>query len=103
MEKIHYRAARVEAGGGGKASGDGHPLEEVGDFSFHELSRAIARCRSGEITDSKTEIALFRLADHLGFCLEVGLWRHELPVELQQRYRALGLGTNADRAALVKI
>jgi 8-oxo-dGTP pyrophosphatase MutT (NUDIX family) len=49
MEKLHYRAVRVNPDKGSEPEGDGHPLEEVGDFQFHELSEAISWCRSGEI------------------------------------------------------
>lgn len=97
MEKIHYRAVRVDPEQGCQPEGDGHPLEEVGDFQFHELTKAIAWCRSGMIQDGKTEIALLRFANYLGYLPELGLWRHELPPDLQGRLRWLGLrGAVAD-------
>lgn len=92
MEKIHYRAAKVDPCEGMEPEGDGHPLEEVGDFQFHELAEAIAWCRSGQIEDAKTEIGLYRLANYLGYHPELGLWRHELPPDLLERVRPLGLG-----------
>ncbi|HYA03041.1 MAG TPA: NUDIX hydrolase [Syntrophobacteria bacterium] len=92
MEKIHYRAVRVDPGQGGPPQGDGHPLEEVGEFQFYELTEALAWCRSGVIQDSKTEIGLYRLANYLGYLPELGQWRRELPVELQGCFRPLGLG-----------
>ncbi|HYR03488.1 MAG TPA: hypothetical protein VES58_09095, partial [Syntrophobacteria bacterium] len=92
MEKIHYRAVRVDPEQARKPHGDGHPLEEVGDFHFHELVKAIAWCRSGVIQDSKTEIGLLRLASYLGYLPELGIWRHELPPELERRFHRLGLG-----------
>jgi ADP-ribose pyrophosphatase len=91
MEKIHYRAVKVDPREGVEAEGDGHPLEEVGDFEFHELSQAISWCRSGEIEDAKTEIGLYRLANYLGYHPEFGLWHKELPPELRGRVRSLGL------------
>jgi len=92
MEKIHYRAVTVDPREGTEPEGDGHPLEEVGDFQFHELSQAISWCRSGEIEDAKTEIGLYRLANYLGYHPEFGLWQKELPPDLRGRVRSLGLG-----------
>lgn len=96
MEKLHYRAARVAPSRGQKPEGDGHPLEEVGDFSFHELSQTIAWCRSGRIQDSKTEIGLYRLANYLGYHPELRLWDYELPEKLRQRRRSLGLDRSGE-------
>ena len=90
MEKIHYRAVKVDPCEGTEPEGDGHPLEEVGDFEFHELSQAISWCRSGEIEDAKTEIGLCRLASYLGYHPEFDLWQSELPPELRGRLRFLG-------------
>jgi ADP-ribose pyrophosphatase len=92
MEKIHYRAAKVDPREGTEPEGDGHPLEEVGDFQFYELSQAIFWCRKGEIEDAKTEIGLYRLASYLGYHPEFDLWRKELPLDLRGRVRSLGLG-----------
>ena len=91
MEKLHYRAARVDPGQDMEPKGDGHPLEEVGDFQFYELAEAITWCRNGSIEDAKTEIGLCRLADYLGYYPQLDLWRHELPQELGERIRSLGL------------
>lgn len=90
MEKLHYRAVQVDPDKGVEPKGDGHPLEEVSDFQFHELSEAISWCRSGEIEDAKTEIGLCRLAHYLGYHPDLGLWRHELPSELRTCARSLG-------------
>jgi ADP-ribose pyrophosphatase len=92
MEKIHYRAVKVDPREGMEPEGDGHPLEEVGDFQFHELSKAISWCRSGEIEDAKTEIGLYRLANYLGYHPEFGLWQNALPADLRGKVRSLGLG-----------
>ena len=93
MEKLHYRAVEVDPRMAGEPKGDGHPLEEVGDIQFQELSEAICWCRCGMIEDSKTEIGLYRLANYLGYHPELGLWRHELPPELRKRAGSLGLET----------
>lgn len=92
MEKLHYRAVKVNPSEGVEPEGDGHPLEEVGDFQFHELSQAISWCRGGEIEDAKTEVGLYRLANYLGYHPEFGLWRDELPLDLREKVRSLGLG-----------
>lgn len=94
MEKLHYRAVQVNPDGASEPEGDGHPLEEVGDFQFHELSEAIAWCRRGEIEDAKTEIGLCRLAHYLGYHPELELWNHELPEELRKGTRSLGLDSS---------
>ena len=39
----------------------------------------------------KTEIALLRLADHLGYVPQLGCFADELPPELRARYRTLGV------------
>ncbi len=95
MEKLHFRAVQVDPSTGGEPQGDGHPLEEVGDLQFHELSKALSWCRRGEIEDTKTEIGLYRLANYLGYHPELGRWRHELPLELRRRVRSLGLPPRA--------
>jgi hypothetical protein len=47
----------------------------------------------------KTEVALLRLADHLGWLPQLGLFAHELPPELARRYRRLGVAP-AEREAV---
>ena len=44
-----------------------------------------------EIPDMKTEVALLRLADHLGYIPQLGCFAHELPDELRTRYTRLGV------------
>jgi len=99
LEKIHYRAVKVDPREGTEPEGDGHPLEEVGDFEFYELSQAISWCRSGEIEDAKTEIGLCRLANYLGYHPEFGLWQNELPPELSGKFRSLGVTPNKSQGA----
>ena len=91
MEKLHYRAVQVDPDKGVEPRGDGHPLEEVSDFRFYELSEAISWCRQGKIEDAKTEIGFCRLANYLGYHPELGLWRHQLPAELGKSVGSLGL------------
>jgi hypothetical protein len=66
-------------------------MEEVGRLVRLELTAAIEACRRGEIPDMKTELALFRLCDHLGFIPQLGCFASELPEPLRARYRRLGI------------
>jgi hypothetical protein len=61
-----------------------------------DLAAAIESCRSGAIPDMKSEVALLRLADHLGWLPQLGLFAHELPPELRRRYRRLGVAPAGD-------
>jgi 8-oxo-dGTP pyrophosphatase MutT (NUDIX family) len=47
--------------------------EEVGELEFAPLTTALTMCRTGEIADQRTEVALFRLASHLGVIPAFGL------------------------------
>lgn len=46
--------------------GDGTPFEGAGELRWWGLAEALAACLDGRIVDSKTEIALHRLAARLG-------------------------------------
>ena len=72
------------------ASGDGSVMEEWGRLVFMELGEAIRACRDGRIPDLKTEVGLLRLADHLGYVPQIGLYASDLPEDLQARYQSLG-------------
>jgi ADP-ribose pyrophosphatase len=90
-EKVYYCAGPVQAGDLGAARGDGTVMEEVGRLVRLELTEAIEACRRGDIPDMKTELALFRLCDHLGFIPQLGCFVNELPEPLRARYRRLGI------------
>jgi ADP-ribose pyrophosphatase len=64
-EKVHFRAVRADLGRRGRPVGDGSVLEEHGGVLVLDLEDAIRRCRSGEVPDMKTEVALVRLRDRL--------------------------------------
>ena len=64
-ERHHYFAVDIGAREPAVAGGDGSPLEDSHERRWRELDEAIAACVAGEITDSKTEIALRRLRDRL--------------------------------------
>lgn len=92
-EKLYFVAGALPAGevGSGAPKGDGSTMEEWCVLHRFELGRAIEACRSGEIPDMKTEVALLRLADYLGWIPQLGCFRHDLPAELQSSYRPLGI------------
>jgi ADP-ribose pyrophosphatase len=97
-EKIFYCAAPVRVAERSEAKGDGSVMEECAEIVEWELGRAIEACRSGEIPDMKTELALLRLADHLGYIPQLGCFVHELPSQLRERYRRLGVsGAEGER------
>ena len=90
-EKLYYVAGHVplEAAKGG--GGEGSVMEEWSELHRFELGAAIRACRTGEIPDLKTEVALLRLADHLGWIPQLGCFARELDVNLLERYDSLGV------------
>ena len=94
-EKVYYCAGPVEAEGRSAAVGDGTVMEEHGQLVRYELVEAIEACRRGAIPDMKTELALMRLCDHLGFLPQLGCFVDELPEALRGRHRRLGVTARA--------
>ena len=90
-EKVYYCAAAARLDAADPAGGDGTVMEEHAQLVVRELGDAIQACRSGAIPDMKTEIALLRLADHLGYLPQLGCFVHELPEPLRERYTSLGV------------
>jgi ADP-ribose pyrophosphatase len=90
-EKVYYCAGPVRASERSAAHGDGSVMEEHGRLVRYELIEAIEACRRGAIPDMKTELALMRLCDHLGFLPQLGCLAEELPEPLRSRYRRLGV------------
>jgi ADP-ribose pyrophosphatase len=90
-EKVYYCAGPVRLDGAGAARGDGSVMEEHGELAVWELDDAITACRNGKIPDMKTEVALLRLADHLGYIPQLRCFVNELPAELRARYGRLGV------------
>lgn len=64
-EKVHFRHVEVDLARRGTPRGDGSEMERAGRVLVLPLVEALAKCRSGEIPDMKTEVGLRRLADHL--------------------------------------
>ncbi|MDP6386829.1 MAG: hypothetical protein QGI93_11605, partial [Planctomycetota bacterium] len=93
-EKIYFVAGHVPSGQeAATPQGDGSTMEEWCVLHRFELGRAIEACRTGEIPDMKTEVALLRLADYLGWIPQLRCFRADLPPELAARYSSLGLGS----------
>ncbi len=90
-EKLYYCAAAASIADAQPPSGDGSVMEECAVLDVRELRDAIRACRSGEIPDMKTELGLLRLADHLGYLPQLGIFVDELPAELRERYDSLGV------------
>lgn len=91
-ERVHFRAVEVPLHEGGHADGDGSPMEQGTRAVVLDLVEAIARCRRGDIPDMKTELALLRLCDAIGYLPQLRCFRDELPADLAARWAAPGLG-----------
>jgi len=89
--KLYYCAAPADPDTARAPRGDGSAMEECARLAVCDLGEAIERCRTGEIPDMKTEIALLRLADHIGYLPQLGRFADELPAELRESYRRLGV------------
>ena len=90
-EKVYYCAGAVKLAQREAPTGDGSVMEEAGGAVLRELGEAIEACRRGEIPDMKTEIALLRLADHLGYLPQLRAFAEELPEPWRRRYRRMGV------------
>jgi ADP-ribose pyrophosphatase len=66
-ERLYFCRVEVPLRLTAKAAGDGTLLEEGGAAEVYALGEALELCRTGRIEDAKTEVALRRLAEHLGF------------------------------------
>jgi ADP-ribose pyrophosphatase len=90
-EKVHFRAARAPLSGRLEPEGDGSPMEEGGGTWVLPLDEAVAACRAGDIPDMKTEVALLRLADRLGYVPGLRAFADELPEAWRGRWSPPGL------------
>jgi ADP-ribose pyrophosphatase len=90
-EKIYLCAAEIDPSTRGAAEGDGSVLEEGTRMLSLPLREAIIACRRGEIPDTKTELGILRLADHLGYVPQLDLFKTDLAPELQARFDSLGV------------
>lgn len=72
-----------------KAFGDGSAMEEGTELILLPLREAIRRCRTGEIPDMKTELALLRLCDAISYVPALDRFVDDLPKYMQKRARGL--------------
>lgn len=66
-EKLYFCSAAAALAERAAPTGDGSVMEEWSRVHLIDLGEALAMCRDGRIPDMKTELALARLADELGF------------------------------------
>ena len=90
-EKVFFASAAVSIADASEVRGDGSGMEEGTRRVVLDLREAIARCRTGEIPDMKTELALLRLCDQLGYLPQVDAFVDELPEDLRDRYAPPGM------------
>jgi ADP-ribose pyrophosphatase len=90
-EKVHFRAAHVPLDVRRAPSGDGSVMEEGTRVIVLPIREAIAACRRGDIPDMKTEIALLRLSDAIGYLPSLDRFVDELPPDLRARFEPPGL------------
>lgn len=97
-EKIYFCAVEAPLDERSAPTGDGSVMEEWSRVHLVDLGEAIGMCRDGRVPDMKTEVALLRLADHLGYIPALDVYVAELPKELQQRFAPVGLDSASDAA-----
>ncbi|MDF1837865.1 MAG: NUDIX hydrolase [Planctomycetota bacterium] len=96
-EKLYFTVAPTELQHANGGDGDGSTMEEWGQILRMELGEALRRTRTGEIPDMKTEVALTRLADHLGYIPQLGCFARDLPEEYRTRYDPLGVESRTNK------
>ena len=94
-EKVHFRAAPADLDARRAPEGDGSAMEHGTQVLVLPVEEAIAACRRGDIPDMKTEMALLRLCDLVGYVPTLGCFVDELPAALRARFRPLGLAGDA--------
>lgn len=89
-EKLFFVAGEAPLADATGGEGDGSGMEEWSVLHRFDLGEAIRRCRDGRIPDMKTEVALLRLADAIGFLPQLGCFADALPAEVAAGHDALG-------------
>lgn len=89
-ELVHFTCAAADLAQAKGGDGDGSVMEQGAELLVLDLREAIRACRSGVIADMKTEVALLRLADALGYLPSLDLWSRDLPEDLPKRRDSLG-------------
>ena len=90
-EKVYFGSVEVPSLRGGEVLGDGTPMEEGSRPVILDLRDAIEQCRKGQIPDMKTEVALLRLADQVGYLPALDLFVDELPDAYAKNFRPPGI------------
>lgn len=90
-EKVHFRAARADLDARAAPEGDGSAMEHGTTVVVLPVAEAIAACRRGDVPDMKTEVALLRLCDAVGYVPSLDAFVDELPPAVAARFRRLGL------------
>jgi len=78
-EKLYFCAVETPLEDRLEPTGDGTVMEEWSRVHLVSLGEAIAMCRDGRVPDMKTEVALLRLADHLGYIPALDAFVEDLP------------------------
>ena len=90
-EKVFFASAAVRLADAVAVAGDGSGMEEGTRRVVMELRDAIAACRDGRIPDMKTELALLRLCDQLGYLPQLDAFVDELPESVRARFDPPGI------------
>lgn len=88
-ERVLFRHVEADLDDRGEPEGDGSPMEAGQEVILLSVREAIRRCRSGEIPDMKTEVALLRLCDAVGYLPQFDLFLEDLPKKWQKVARRL--------------
>lgn len=96
-EKVHFAAAAADLDRRARPTGDGSGMEEGGGVVLLPLREAIEACRRGDVPDMKTEVALLRLCDAIGYLPALDRFVDELPPELARRRSSLGVAAEPSR------
>ncbi|MHC5010063.1 MAG: NUDIX hydrolase [Planctomycetota bacterium] len=88
-EKVFFRAVATDLEDRSEPTGDGSVMEAEGSVVVLPLREAIRRCRDGEFADMKSEVALLRLCDRIGYVPALDRFLDELPEGIREEARAL--------------
>lgn len=82
-EKLYFVGCQAPLAEAKPAEGDGSIMEEWSQLHEFDLVEAIRDCRRGRIPDMKTEVALFRLADAIGYLPQLGCFARDLDLDIE--------------------
>jgi ADP-ribose pyrophosphatase len=90
-EKVFFASAAVRLAEAADVTGDGSGMEEGTRRVVMDLRDAVTACRDGRIPDMKTELALLRLCDQLGYLPQLDAFVDELPEDVAARFAPPGI------------